>query len=266
MAAPDLPAIASPPSAPRPRSPGALGSRRAGLGDRVFHVLVWAMAFTIVGLVGLLLLSLLKDARPAIAQFGLEFIWTSRWNPVTRVFGVLPAIYGTLITSLVALILAVPVGIGAGIFLAEFAPGWLAKPLTFLIELLAAIPSVVIGLWGLFVVVPLLRPFEDWLGKYLGSVPLFSGPPIGIGVLAASLLLAIMVLPILTAIVQEVIRAVPASQREAAYALATTEWEAITGVVLPYGRSGITGAIILALGRALGETLAVTMVIGNVFK
>jgi phosphate transport system permease protein len=227
---------------------------------------VAATAFAIVGLVLLLVASLLKDAWPAMAQFGLSFITSHSWNPVTKVFGVLPAIYGTVATSLVAMLIAVPVGVGAGIFLAEFSPGWLERPLTLLIELLAAIPSVVIGLWGLFVLVPVIRPLEDWLGKYLGSVPFFKGPPIGIGILTASLILAVMVLPLLTSIVREVIRAVPTTQHEAAYALGVTEWEAIWSVVLPYGRSGITGAIILALGRALGETLAVTMVIGNVFK
>ncbi len=224
------------------------------------------MAFALVGLVVLLLVSLFQDAALAMGRFGLAFIWGSVWNPVTHVFGVLPAVYGTLATSCVALLIAVPIGLGAGIFLAEFAPPWLERPLAFLIELLAAIPSVVLGLWALFILVPVLRPVEGWLGRHLGFLPLFSGPPIGIGILAASLILTIMVLPILTTIIREVIRAVPENQREAAYALGATEWEAIAGVVLPYGRSGILGAVTLALGRALGETLAVTMVIGNVFK
>src|SRR5262249_9665464 len=149
-----------------------LARRPGATGERLFGAIVGAMAFTIVALVVLLLISLLKDARPAMAQFGLAFLWTSAWNPVTKTFGVLPAIYGTAISSLIAMLIAVPIGLGAGIFLAEFAPDWLAKPLAFLIELLAAIPSVVIGLWGLFVVVPLVRPVQEWLGHYFGFLPL----------------------------------------------------------------------------------------------
>ncbi len=253
------PRVATPP-APR------LGSAGCARGERLFGGAVTAAALGLAGLVGLLTLCLVYDAWPAIRAFGPAFFWTSTWNPVTHVFGVLPAIYGTLITSALALLLAAPIGIGSGLFLAEFAPLWLARPLGFLIELLAAIPSVVIGLWGLFVVVPTLRPVEEWLGTHLDFLPLFQGPPTGLGILAAGLVLAIMVLPILTAIVREVVRAVPTAQREGAYALGATEWEIVAGVVLPYSHGGIFGALVLALGRALGETLAVTMVIGNTFK
>jgi phosphate transport system permease protein len=174
--------------------------------------------------------------------------------------------YGTVATSLLALLLALPIGIGAAIFLAELAPRWLADPLAFLIEMLAAIPSVIIGLWGLFVVIPMVRQIETTLGRTLGFLPIFSGPAYGIGLLAASVILAIMILPILTAVTRDVLRAVPNSQREAMLALGATRWETIWQAVLPYGRSGIVGAVILGLGRALGETLAVSMVIGNMFQ
>lgn len=235
-------------------------------GDQLFKGLLALMTLTIILLAAGILFGLVKDSLPAMQKFGLAFIWTTTWNPVTKVFGALPAIYGTLYTSAVAMVIAVPIGLGAAIFLAEFAPRWFERPLSFLIELLAAIPSVVIGLWGLFVLVPVLRPIEDWLGQHLGFLPLFNGPPIGIGIFSAALVLAVMVLPILTAIIREVLLAVPNAQREAAYALGATPWEMVTTAVLPFGRSGIMGAIILALGRALGETLAVTMVIGNAYR
>jgi phosphate transport system permease protein len=225
-----------------------------------------AAAAGIVLVAVLLVITMLQDGLAALQAFGPGFLWTSSWNPVTHIFGVLPAIYGTLATSLVALLVAVPVGIGAAIFLAELAPRWLANPVSFLIEMLAAIPSVIIGLWGLFVVVPIIRQLERFLGGTLGFLPLFSGPAFGFGLLAAAAVLAIMVLPILTAVTRDVLRAVPIAQREAMLALGATRWETIFRVVLPYGRSGIVGAMILALGRALGETLAVTMVIGNTFQ
>jgi phosphate transport system permease protein len=214
----------------------------------------------------LLLATIVERGSEALAQFGLGFVTGTTWNPVTKEFGVLPAIYGTVVTAVLALILAVPIGIGAAIFLAELAPRWLAQPVSFLIEMLAAIPSVIIGLWGLFVVVPVVRQVESFLGHNVGFLPIFSGPAFGIGVLSASVLLAIMVLPIITAITRDVIRVVPMSQREAMLALGATQWETIARVVLPYGRNGIVGAVILALGRALGETLAVSMIIGNTFK
>ncbi|MGQ9675198.1 MAG: phosphate ABC transporter permease subunit PstC [Chloroflexota bacterium] len=231
----------------------------------MFRSMTLCLALSIVGLIMLLLISMWISAWPAISRFGLSFFWTVTWNPVTQVFGALPAIFGTLASSALALLFAVPLGLGAAIFLAELAPQWLARPVAFLIELLAAIPSVVIGLWGLLVMVPWLRPVEDWLGRNLGFIPLFGGAPIGIGLLAAGVILAIMVLPILTAVIRDVSNAVPQTQREAMLALGATRWETIIRAVLPYGRSGILGAIILALGRALGETLAVTMVIGNTY-
>ena len=243
-----------------------LGRPRHNRGDRVFGAAVFAAALSIVLVAVLLVATMLIDSVDALQTFGPAFLWTATWNPVTNVFGVLPAIYGTISTSVLALLVAVPVGIGAAIFLAELSPRWLADPVSFLIEMLAAIPSVIIGLWGLFVVVPVIRQFERFLGANFGFLPIFSGPAFGIGLLSASAILAIMVLPILAAVSRDVLRAVPMSQREAMLALGATHWEVIAKVVLPHGRSGIVGGIILGLGRALGETLAVTMVIGNTFQ
>lgn len=247
-------------------SKDAFSSGDGRLGDRVFQNISLVLALSILGLVAALFVSLLLQAWPALAQFGPAFLWTSTWNPVTNVFGVLPAIFGTVASSLLALIIAVPIGIGSAIFLVELAPDWLARPISLLIELLAAIPSVVIGLWGVLVMVPAIQPVETALGKALGFIPLFSGAPIGVGLLAAGLVLAVMILPILTAVIRDVLSAVPRAQREAMLSLGATQWETIVKAVLPYGQSGIVGAIILALGRALGETLAVTMVIGNTYQ
>jgi phosphate transport system permease protein len=207
---------------------------------------------------------LTRDAMPAINKFGFAFITNTMWNPVTDVFGALPAIYGTLVTSLVGLLIAVPISFGAAIFLVELAPNWLKGPASFVIEMLAAIPSVIIGLWGLYVLVPVVRhPIEKWLGSHLGGLPFFQGPPFGVGFLAAGLVLAIMTIPIITAVTRDAMKAVPNEQREAMYALGATRWEVINKAVLPYCRTGMVGGVILGLGRALGETMAVTMVIGN---
>lgn len=251
-------------------SPASLARPGAGrgerLGDKVFRGLTLVLALAILGLVAALLVSMLIDAAPAIRKFGLGFVWSTTWNPVTEEFGALPAIYGTLVSSLLGLLLAVPLGLGSAIFLVEFSPGWLSRPLSTLIELLAAIPSVVIGLWGILIMVPAIEPLQVAVGGSLGFIPLFSGAPLGIGMMSAGLVLAVMVLPILTAVIRDVLAAVPQTQREAMLALGATRWETIVRAVLPYGQSGIVGAIILALGRALGETLAVTMVIGNTYK
>lgn len=204
------------------------------------------------------------DAMPAIRRFGLSFFGSSSWNPVTDEFGALPAIYGTLLSSVISMVIAVPISLGAAIFLVELAPPAVRSPVSFLIEMLAAIPSVIIGLWGLFVLVPFVRtPIESWLGTRLGFLPFFMGPPFGVGFLAAGIILAIMIIPIITAISRDAMRAVPDTQREAMLALGATKWETISQAVLPYCRSGLIGAAILGLGRALGETMAVTMVIGN---
>ncbi|HET8999902.1 MAG TPA: phosphate ABC transporter permease subunit PstC [bacterium] len=220
--------------------------------------------FSVVVLVGWMMIQLLVTAMPAIQRFGPAFLWTSRWDPVHNVFGALTFAYGTVASSLLALVLAVPVSLGVAIFLAEIAPVGVSTVLSFVIELLASIPSVILGLWGIFVMAPFLRKVvEPALQGVLGWLPLFSGPMYGIGLLAGGMILAIMLLPIVSSVSREVLKAVPLSQREAAYALGATRWEVIRTAVLPYARTGIIGAVILGLGRALGETLAVTMVIGN---
>jgi phosphate transport system permease protein len=203
---------------------------------------------------------------PAFHKFGFGFFTGSDWDAVNGKFGAAPAIYGTIVTSLIALLIATPLAVGVAIFLSEFAPPLIRQPIAFLVDLLAAIPSVVYGLWGIFVLVPFVRlhltPFiKDTL--HLGGLPIFDGPAYGYGMLSASLILAIMVLPYISAVTREVLLAVPRSQREAALALGATRWEMIWDAVLPYARTGIIGGIILGLGRALGETMAVTMVIGN---
>jgi phosphate transport system permease protein len=205
-------------------------------------------------------------ALPAVRAFGLGFITSSEWNVGAGKFGAAPAVFGTIVSSIIALILATPFALGSAIFLSEFAPRWLKQPVGFLVDLLAAIPSVVYGLWGIFVLIPLLRahvmPFlRDTL--HLGSTAFFTGPAYGPSMLAAGVLLAVMILPYISAVSREVLRAVPRAQREAALALGATKWEMIRDAVIPAAKSGIVGGIILGLGRALGETMAVTMVIGN---
>ncbi len=234
-------------------------------GDRLFRLVLAAAAATAPLLLGGILLALLSGAWPAIQRFGLAFFAGSKWDPVTHEFGALPFIYGTLVSSALGLVVAVPLGLGVAIFLSELAPGWLRVPVGFLVELLAAIPSVIFGLWGIFVLVPWVRSVLTPLLKgVLGFLPLFYGPPLGIGMLAGGLILAIMVVPFIVAVGASVMRAVPITQREAALALGATRWETTRRAVLPYARSGIMGAVFLALARALGETMAVTMVIGNV--
>jgi phosphate transport system permease protein len=244
--------------------PRAVSRSRRGLGDRVYRGLILASVWLVLALAGGLLVALGWESWAAIRAFGLRFLITSHWDPVAGEFGALPFIYGTLVSSLLALLIAVPLSLGAAIFLAELAPSWVRPPVAFLIEMLAAVPSVVYGLWGIFVLVPWLR---DWvqpaLARTLGFLPLFQGPPYGIGMLAAGLILAIMIVPYITSVSREVLLAVPGSQREAALGLGATRWEATRIAVLRYGRSGLIGAILLGLGRALGETMAVTMVIGN---
>ena len=242
---------------------GLLGPTKKNRGDLIFEALLLLMALTLVGLVALLFWELLMGSFPALPTFGAHFLISQKWDPVREQFGALPAIYGTIVSSLLALALAGPVGLLSAVFLAEFAPTWLERPLSFLIELLASIPSVVYGLWGLFVLVPIVRRVEVFLNRSAGDVPLFACTPWGIGLLAAVLILAIMILPYTTAVARDVLRAVPRAQREAMLALGATRWETIWKVVIPYARSGIIGGIMLALGRALGETMAVTMLIGN---
>ncbi|MHB9025027.1 MAG: phosphate ABC transporter permease subunit PstC [Armatimonadota bacterium] len=233
--------------------------------DRVFRWGTLCFAIAVPLLILLLIVVLTEESLQSMATFGWRFLTTTVWDAVFDRFGIVFAIFGTIVSSLIALLLAVPVSIGAAVFLAELAPRWLRDPVSFTIELLAAIPSIVYGLWGIFVLVPLLREVEVWMSKHLGFIPYLKQTDFitGHGLLAAGLILAIMILPYITSVSREVIQAVPRSQREAAYALGATRWEALSGPVLRYARSGIMGAVILGLGRALGETMAVTMLIGN---
>jgi len=221
------------------------------------------VALLMVAIVLTMVWALAADSMPAIRQFGFGFLTARQWDPIKGEFGALPFVYGTLASSLIALLISVPFSLGIAIFLVEQAPHYIARPVGFLVELLAAIPSVVYGLWGIFVLAPILRQYvEPALAKWLGWLPLFRGSITGIGLLTGGIILAIMVTPIICAVVRDVLAAVPGSQREAALALGATKWEMIR-VVLVNGAPGIAGAVILGLGRALGETMAVTMVIGN---
>ena len=222
------------------------------------------MGGAVLVVVGIIVLELVQVARPALAAGATSFLFRQDWNPVLGSFGALPFIYGSVVTSAIAIAVAVPISVGLSLFLSEMGPERLRRPVAFAIETLAAIPSVVYGLWGLFVMVPLLREHvEPFLGRTLGFIPLFSGPPIGLGYLAAGLILAVMILPTICSVTGEVLKTVPSALREGAFALGATRWEAIRMAVLPYARPGILGAALLGLGRALGETMAVTMVIGN---
>ena len=232
-------------------------------GDAVFRTLMLLVALFMVGVVVAMVVALAAEAMPSIRQFGFSFLRGRAWNPIKGDFGALPFIYGTVASSLIALLISVPLSLGIAIFLVEQAPHYIARPVGFLVELLAAIPSVVYGLWGIFVLAPFLRKYIDpFLAQLFGWTPFFRGTITGIGLLTGGIILAIMVTPIISAVVRDVLAAVPGSQREAALALGATKWEMIR-VVLVNGAPGIAGAVILGLGRALGETMAVTMVIGN---
>jgi phosphate transport system permease protein len=245
-------------------APLAASLERANHGDRVFKGVLTLAAVTVPVLLGFLVYELWDGAKLAIARYGFDFVVSSTWDPVAERFGAMPLIFGTLISSVVALLIAVPLSLGVAIYLTEFAPKALRQPVAFLIGLLAAIPSVVYGLWGIFVLIPLLRTTVfPFLRNTLGFLPFFQGPIYGPSMLAAGIILAIMVMPYIMSVGREVLLAVPNTQREAALALGATRWEAVTTAVLPYARSGIVGAVILGLGRALGETMAVTMLIGN---
>jgi phosphate transport system permease protein len=230
----------------------------------VFRGILTVAAVIILVLLALLIWQLWGEARPAVSRFGIGFLTTSTWDPVAEQFGALPLIFGTLVSSVIALAIAVPLSLGVAIYLTEFAPSALRQPVAFVIGLLAAIPSVVYGLWGIFVLIPFLKSSVfPFLRDTLGFLPLFQGTIYGPSMLAAGIILAIMVMPYIMSVAREVLLAVPGDQREAALALGATRWEAVTSAVLPYARSGIIGAVILGLGRALGETMAVTMLIGN---
>ena len=233
------------------------------LADRLFKLITLSFALAIAGLVVLIIIQMARDSMLSFEKFGFSFIWREIWDPVRDEFGALPFIYGTAVSSILGVLIAVPVSVGVAIFLVEHAPRALATPISFIVQLLAAIPSVVYGLWGIFVLAPLLRDsVYPRIQSAFGFLPLFQGNPTGLGLLTAGIILSIMIVPIITAVTTDVMRAVPRAQPEASLALGATKWEA-TIVVLQNARSGITGAVILGLGRAVGETMAVTMVIGN---
>ena len=240
---------------------------RAGdsrFGDGFFHLLVLGCGFCVLGLVAVIVYELVTKSSLSWHAFGWKFFFRSEWDPVNEQYGAWPFVYGTVVSSLLALVLAVPLAVGVAVFITEMCPRWLKGALAFTTELLAAIPSVIYGLWAIFVMVPLLREYvEPLLARYLGWTGLFEGTPYGIGMLAAGVILAIMVVPIVSSITREVMTAVPQQQREAVLALGATRWEMIRTGVLRNARAGILGGVILGLGRALGETMAVTMVIGN---
>jgi len=237
--------------------------RRARLADQVFKLITLLFALAIAGLVVLMIVEMARDSTLSFDKFGPSFIWREVWDPVREEFGALPFIYGSAVSSIIGLIIAVPVSIGVSVFLVEHAPRTLSTPISFLVQLLAAIPSVVYGLWGIFVLAPLLRDtVYPRIQSTFGFLPLFKGTPNGLGLMTAGIILSIMIIPIVTAVATDVMRAVSRTQPEAALALGATKWEA-TWIVIQNARSGITGAVILGLGRAIGETMAVTMVIGN---
>ena len=234
-------------------------------GDHAFKWLTLLMALVIFVLVALIGFELAQGSRLALQKFGWHFLTTSDWDPGNDVYCALPFIFGTLVSSAIALLIAVPISIATAVYLTELAPQWLRQPLTMFIELLAAVPSVILGLWGIFVMVPWLRVhLFPWLQNMLGFLPIFKGPIYGPCMLAAGIIVAIMIIPIITSVSREILRSVPGLQREAAYALGATRWEVTRIAVLSYAKKGLFGAVILGLGRALGETMAVTMVIGNI--
>jgi phosphate transport system permease protein len=246
------------------RRPRPLQSRFGNRGDTIFRYVASTFAAIIVLTLAAMGLEMIRTAYPSIAEFGWRFVTATDWNPVIDSFGALPFIWGTIVSSLLALLIAVPVAFGVAVFIAELAPVWMRNPAGFMVELLAAVPSVVYGLWGIFALAPLLREtVEPALESTLGFLPFFAGPHQGFGMLAGGIILAIMILPTIASVSREVLYAVPLSLREGALALGATRFETLRHVVLPFARSGLTGAVILGLGRALGETMAITMVIGN---
>ncbi|MDP1899947.1 MAG: phosphate ABC transporter permease subunit PstC [Rubrivivax sp.] len=243
-------------------------ARRAPWADRAFALLAQGAAWLTLALLAGILLSLFFGALPAIRQFGLGFFVSTEWDPVQERFGGLVMIYGTLMSSFIALLVAVPVSFGIAVFLTELSPRWLKRPLGVAIELLAAVPSIVYGMWGLLVFGPILatyvqQPLQSWTAGVPVLGTLFSGPPVGIGLLSAGMILAIMVIPFVASVMRDVFETTPPMLRESAYGLGSTTWEVVSKVVLPYTKTGVVGAIMLGLGRALGETMAVTFVIGN---
>ncbi|HLJ38888.1 MAG TPA: phosphate ABC transporter permease subunit PstC [Steroidobacteraceae bacterium] len=241
------------------------------LRERLFRGATFIAALLVLTLLGGVAASLAQGAWPALAHFKLHFLTSAVWNPVTDKFGALAAVYGTLVTSFIALLIAIPVSFGIAIFLTEMAPGWLKRPVGIAIELLAAVPSIIFGIWGLFVLAPILqRHVQPWLIETVGALPLvgklFQGPPFGIGILTAGIVLAVMIIPFISAVMRDVFETVPDVLKESGYGLGATTWEVIWQVVVPYARTGVIGGVMLGLGRALGETMAVTFVIGNAHR
>jgi phosphate transport system permease protein len=241
------------------------------IGELLFRSATLLAAVLVLALLGGVIVALLSGAWPALARFKLAFLTREVWNPVTEQFGALAPIYGTLVTSLIAMVIAIPISFGIAVFLTELSPGWLKRPVGTAIELLAAVPSIIFGIWGLFVLAPILqRHVQPWLIAHVGQLPgigfMFRGPPFGIGVLTAGFVLAIMVLPFISSVMRDVFETVPDVLKEAGYGLGATTWEVIWNVVLPHSRVGVVGGIMLGLGRALGETMAVTFVIGNAHR
>lgn len=242
--------------------------RAAPWADRLFALLTHGAAWLTLLLLAAIIVALVFGAAPAIRHFGLSFLWSSEWDPVQQKFGGLVMIYGTLMTSLIALLVAVPVSFGIALFLTELSPGWLKRPLGIAVELLAAVPSIVYGMWGLLVFGPVLATWvQAPLQAAFGNVPLlgtlFSGPPVGIGILSAGIILGVMIIPFIASVMRDVFEVTPPMLKESAYALGSTTWEVVSKVVLPYTKTGVIGGIMLGIGRALGETMAVTFVIGN---
>ncbi|MCK9514145.1 MAG: phosphate ABC transporter permease subunit PstC [Pigmentiphaga sp.] len=260
-----------------PAEPVATGAptpknrNRNALMDALFKNLTRTFAFLVFSLLAAILISLVYGSRETLSAYGLAFLWTNEWDPVNGVYGALVPIVGTLLTSIIALIIAVPVSFGIAMFLTELAPTWLRRPLGTAVEMLAAIPSIIYGMWGLFVFVPIFQAYiQPALIATLGSLPLiggfFSGPPFGIGIFTAGLILSIMIIPYIAAVMRDVFELVPSMLKESAYGLGSSTWEVMWKVVLPFTKSGVIGGIMLGLGRALGETMAVTFVIGNAFR
>lgn len=238
--------------------------KSARFDDALFKGVTFFFALLVVLLMALIFIILLKESMPAIRQFGLGFLYTNEWDPVHQRFGALSAVYGTVVSSIIAIVIAVPVSLGIAVFLTEMAPKRLRVPVGTAIELLASIPSIIYGMWGLFVFAPFLAEYvEPFLLRYLGFLPLFRGTPLGIGMLPAGFILAIMIIPFISSVTRDIFLMVPPMLKESGYGMGATKWEVIKNIVIPFARSGILGAVILGLGRALGETMAVTFVIGN---
>ena len=245
----------------------AASRSRGAFGDRVFKALTAGVAGGILLLLGSMFFVLWRASGPSIEAFGWSFLTSDAWNPVTENFGALAAAVGTLLSTAVALVVAVPVSLGIALFLAEIAPVRIRTPFGVAIELLAAIPSIVYGMWGLFILAPLMADHvQPWLAAVFGWMPLFQGPKMGIGMLTAGLVLALMIVPFIAAVTRDVFRMVPPTLKESAYGMGATTWEVVKDIMIPYGRKGIYGAVFLGLGRALGETMAVTFVIGNAHR